>query len=381
MTVKLYDNDAYLKEFYATVLNCEPFDENWAVLLDKTAFFPEGGGQLSDKGTLDNANVIDVQISGDNIYHIVDSALAVGSTVTGNIDFSRRFDFMQQHSGEHIVSGIAHSIYGCENVGFHLGTDITTIDFDKMLSKEEISELQRKANQKIYENVGINAYYPDEETLKNLNYRSKKEILDNLRIVEIENTDICACCAPHVKSSGEIGLISLEFSEKVRGGVRLELKCGNRALKAFEIMQKNISLIASSLCLKAEETDKGVEKLLNQISDLKFQIGGLKKQVLENKVENFNPEKNITAEFTENTDMKDLQHFADALYKKAGGIRCVFSNTNDGFLFVFCGEPQKNDDFFKSFKEKFNLRGGGRNGMIQGTVFADSKELNEFFNL
>lgn len=378
MTVKLYDKDAYLKEFYAKVLECEPFDDKWAVLLDKTAFFPEGGGQLADRGTIDNAEVLDVQLKDGKIYHITDSPVS-SDTVMGVIDFSRRFDFMQQHSGEHIVSGIAHASFGCENVGFHLGEEITTIDFDKMLSKEEILELQRKANQKIYQNVKIFTSYPDEKTLKNLNYRSKKEILEDIRIVEIENTDICACCAPHVKSAGEIGLISLVFSEKVRGGVRLELKCGNRALKEFEEMQKNISAIASALCLKSEETASGVDRLLNQISDLKFQLGGLKKQILEHKISAFVPEKEITAEFEENTEMKDLQHYADGLYKKAGGVRCVFSSTADGFLFVFCGDNQKTDNFFKQFKEKFSVRGGGRNGMVQGTVFADLKELTEFF--
>ena len=379
MTVKLYDENAYLKEFKASVLACEEYNDKWSVILDKTAFFPEGGGQLSDKGTIDNAKVLDVQIIEGEIYHIIDSPLPVGSVVTGCIDFYRRFDFMQQHSGEHIVSGIAHNLFGCENVGFHLGEEITTIDFDKMLSGEEISKLQRAANQKIYENVKISTYYPDEETLKNLNYRSKKEITEDIRIVEIENTDVCACCAPHVKFAGEIGLISISMSEKVRGGVRLELLCGERAFKSFETMQKNISAISSALCIKAEETSLGVDRLLNQISDLKFQIGGLKKQILENKISAFAPKNDITAEFEENTEMKDLQHYADGLYKKSGGIRCVFSESGDGFIFVFCGESEKTDEFFKDFKEKFTVRGGGRNGMVQGTVFETKLEIMDFF--
>ena len=380
MTVKLYDENAYLKEFEATVLDSYPMADGFFTILDRTAFFPEGGGQPADIGNIDGVKVYDVQIKDGIIYHYTTKQFKKGEKVKGCIDFSRRFDFMQQHSGEHIVSGIAHSLYRCENVGFHLGEEITTIDFDKMLSKEEILELQRRANEKIFENVKIFTSYPDEETLKNLNYRSKKEILEDIRIVEIDNTDICACCAPHVKSAGEIGLISLTFSEKVRGGVRLELKCGKRALDSFEMMQKNISAIASALCSKPEETACGVERLLNQISDLKFQLGGYKKQLLENKIENFVPTKDITTEFTENTEMKDLQHFADGLYKKSGGVRCVFSKNGDGFMFVFCGEPQKTDDLFKEFKENFDLRGGGRNGMVQGTVFADSDSLADFFD-
>lgn len=381
MTVKLYDSDAYLKEFSAVVTECEKFGDKWSVVLDKTAFFPEGGGQLSDKGSIDNASVDDVQIKNGIIYHITDKPLPVGSAVQGVIDFKRRFDFMQQHSGEHIVSGIAHKIFGCENVGFHLGADITTIDFDKMLTYDEVLRLQREANNKVFENAIIRTYYPDEETLKNLEYRSKKEIHDDIRIVEIEDTDICACCAPHVKSAGEIGFIALEIAEKVRGGIRLELKCGKRALEDFEIKQKNIGKIATALCLRQEETYEGVARLQKQISDLKFKLTGLKKQLIEQKLSAYAPKERITAILESDMDMKEMQNYADSLYKKAEGIRGVLCPADKGFSFVFCGEAQEVDEFFADFKGNFNVRGGGRNGMVQGTVFAEQSEIMDFIEL
>ena len=379
MTRKLYDEDAYIKEFEAKVIDSYSGADGYFTILDQTAFFPEGGGQASDIGLLNGTKVYDVQINDGIIYHYTTKQFQKGEKVKGIIDFNRRFDFMQQHSGEHIVSGIAHSLFGCENVGFHLGEEITTIDFNKTLSKEEVLKLQEEANKRVFRNVKINTYYPDDNTLKNLNYRSKKELEGAIRIVEIEDTDICACCAPHMKFAGEIGLITLSISEKVRSGIRLELKCGMRALKDYAEKQDNISAISSALCVKQNEAAIGVDRLLKQISDLKFKLTSLKRQIIETRVSDFNPTSLITYEFEEDMDMKELQHYADALYKKAGGIRGVLSPTDDGFLFVFCGNPQEVDGWFKSFKETFNVKGGGRNGMVQGTVFADLKELTEYF--
>ena len=161
MTEKLYDKDSYLKEFTASVLECEKSDETWVVVLDKTAFFPEAGGQKSDRGSLDEAQVLDVQIENEIIKHFTDKPLEVGNVVKGEIDFERRFDFMQQHSAEHIVSGVAHSLYGCENVGFHLSEEIVTLDFDKPLSEDEVLKIEEIANQKVFKNVSFKCYYPD----------------------------------------------------------------------------------------------------------------------------------------------------------------------------------------------------------------------------
>ena len=378
MTEKLYDKDSFLKEFTATVLECEQYHDNWSVLLDKTAFFPEAGGQKSDRGTLDNASVLEVQIADEKIYHITDSPLPVGETVTGVIDFNRRFDFMQQHSAEHIVSGIAHSLYGCENVGFHLSEDIVTLDFQKYLTEEQLSKIELIANEKVFQNVAFNCYYPDSETLKSLNYRSKKELEGAVRIVEIENTDMCACCAPHVKTAGQIGLIKLLASEKLRGGIRIELKAGKRALEDYNDKYLNIRQISTLLATSQNETAEAVNRLLNTLNEQKAELNFIKLEKLKSKAENFAPESDISLMFEDNLSVKDLQVLADTLHKTHRGIRGVMSETDNGFLFCICGENTL-DEFFQKFKSAFNVKGGGRNGMVQGTVFANKNELEAFF--
>ena len=380
MTEKLYDKDSFIKEFTATVIDSYPKADGFFTILDNTAFFPEGGGQPADTGYINDSKVYDVQINDGIIYHYTTKQFEKGEEVTSTLNFSRRFDFMQQHSGEHIMSGIAHSLYGCENVGFHLSDDIVTLDFDKPLSDEQISEIEKGANQKIFQNVEFITYYPDKDTLKSLNYRSKKELEGDIRIVEIENTDMCACCAPHVKTAGQIGIIKVISREKLRGGVRLEIKCGSRALKDYNIKQSNITAISSALCVKPEETAMAVERLLSQLSELKFKITDIKRKSVLEKVENFETQSEITAEFYEDLEIKDLQHIADLIYKKCGGLRAVFSQSDNGFCFCICSDSDKLDSWFKNFKSTFNVRGGGRNGMVQGTVFASKDDLIEFFN-
>lgn len=378
MTEKLYDKDSFLKEFTATVLECEQYHDNWSVLLDKTAFFPEAGGQKSDRGTLDNASVLEVQIADEKIYHITDCPLPVGETVTGVIDFNRRFDFMQQHSAEHIVSGIAHSLYGCENVGFHLSEDIVTLDFQKYLTEEQLSKIELSANERVFQNIAFNCYYPEDETLKALNYRSKKELEGAVRIVEIENTDMCACCAPHVKTAGQIGLIKLLATEKLRGGIRIELKAGKRALEDYNDKYLNIRQISTLLATSQNETAEAVNRLLNTLNEQKAELNFIKLEKLKSKAENFAPESDISLMFEDNLSVKDLQVLADTLHKTHRGIRGVMSETDNGFLFCICGENTL-DEFFQKFKSAFNVKGGGRNGMVQGTVFANKNELEAFF--
>jgi alanyl-tRNA synthetase len=381
MTKKLYDIDSHLVEFEATVIDSYPFADSFATVLDQTAFFPEGGGQASDIGVIDEAKVYDVQIEDEVIYHYTTKQFEKGQKVKGKIDFARRFDYMQQHSGEHIVSGVAHSLYGCENVGFHLGEDIVTLDFDKPLNKEQILKIEQLANEAVFKNVKFNTYYPDENTLSTLNYRSKKELLGAIRIVEIEDTDMCACCAPHVKQAAEIGIIKLLDSEKLRGGVRIEMKCGKRALQDYNQKYDNVRKISGALAVKQNETALGVERLLENISDLKFKITGLKKQIIDSKVLSFENKVEKTAIFEDELEIKELQIYADALFKAYGGIRAVFSPCDNGFSFAICGESNALDVFFKDFKAEFTVKGGGRNGMVQGTVVAQKENIEKFFNL
>lgn len=379
MTEKLYDKDSHKVEFSAQVLSCKENCGIFEIELDKTAFFPEGGGQPSDRGVLSDTSVFDVREIDGKIIHFCDKPLEVGSTVLGAIDFKRRFDFMQQHSGEHIISGVAHSLYGCENVGFHLSEEIVTLDFDKPLSKLELSKIEELSNRVVFENVEFLTYYPEKEKLQTLKYRSKKELIGAIRIVEIKGVDMCACCAPHVRFSGEIGLIKLLSTEKLRGGVRIVIKCGKRALEDYKVKYENTSEISNLLCVKQEECATAVKRLYEQNNAFRFEIAGLKRQILTEKIENYNPKTQISALFEDGLELKDLQFFADILYKKFGGIKAVFSVCEEGLRFAICGEETHLAKFFAEFKAEFSVKGGGRGPMVQGTVMANPREIKNFF--
>lgn len=379
MTEKLYDIDSHLAQFEAKVLSCKKAGENYEIILDKTAFFPEGGGQSSDIGFLNDIEVFDVQEIDGEIIHFSHLPLKETEKVKGKINFERRFDFMQQHSGEHIVSGIAHSLYGCENVGFHLSEDIVTLDFDKILTKEQLLIIENLCNETVLKNKRFFTYYPEKEKLSNLKYRSKKELKGDIRIVEIEDTDMCACCAPHVKSAAEIGIIKLLDTEKIRGGIRIELKCGKRALLDYNDKYNNVYDISCKLAVKQTEAAEGVDKLLDSLSELKLKLTDAKRQIISFKVSHFNNYNTVTAVFEEDFDIKELQHYSDALFKTFGGIRGVFSPSEDGFFFAVCGEEKELNDFFSKFKSNFTVKGGGRNSMVQGTVFTAKENIIDFF--
>ena len=378
MTEKLYDKDSHLKEFSATVLSCERSGENYSVILDKTAFFPEGGGQESDRGNIGEAAVLDVRIVSGEIIHCTDRPLNIGEEYACNLNWDRRFRNMQNHSGEHIVSGIVHRLYGLNNVGFHLGAEMT-VDFDGAISREQLLEVERLANKAVFQNVPIRAYYPDEKELKALDYRSKLELTENVRIVDIKGYDLCACCAPHVKKTGEIGLIKILDSFKNKGGVRVFVKCGIDALDDYNDKYFNVQKISNLLSVKQYEAALAVDRLSDENRELKFGIASLKKRLIAEKAKSFVPESDKTAVFEEGLDIKELQLFADSLYKKSGGIRGVFSGEECNYSFAICGEETALDLFFKEFKENLNAKGGGRNGMVQGTVATVKNEIEGFF--
>ena len=229
MTEKLYYNDAFMKNFTAQVLSCEKGKDGWEVVLDRTAFYPEGGGQPGDQGVLGGVAVADTHEREGEVVHLCAGPLAVGETVTGEIYFVRRFDFMQQHSGEHIVSGILCARHHCDNVGFHIGKDLVTIDFNAALTTEDVAEIEALANQYIWEDHPVEAGWPDSEALAALPYRSKKALEGPVRIVTWPGADCCACCGTHVRRSGQVGLVKLLSCQKFRDGVRIEMAAGARA--------------------------------------------------------------------------------------------------------------------------------------------------------
>ncbi len=378
MTEKLYDKDSHLKEFTGTVLSCKKTGEKYAVTLNRTAFFPEGGGQQSDRGYIGDAYISDVQIKNGEILHFADKPLSVGQAYDCKPDFDFRFRNMQNHSGEHIISGIVHRLYGFNNVGFHLGAEMT-MDFDGELTRRQLDEIEDLANKAVYENLPVKAYYPTDEELKSLDYRSKLDLKENVRIVEIKGVDVCACCAPHVKATGEIGVIKILDFEKYKGGVRLIVKCGADALRDYREKYKNVLEISNLLSAKQFEVSAAVVRLNEQLSAEKAAAAALKKRLIAEKAAGFAPDTDKTAVFENGLDIKELQLLADALCKKAGGIRGAFSGADGAFAFAICGGETALGEFFAKFKAAFNTRGGGRNGIRQGTVCADRAEIEGLF--
>lgn len=378
MTEKLYDADAYIKNFKASVISCEKTEDGFfKTVLDRTAFFPEGGGQSGDRGSIGLVEIFDTKIKDGKIYHFSKEPVPVSLEIDCSIDFKRRFSFMQNHTGEHIVSGIANKLFGLENVGFHLGEDFATVDFNAYLDRKTIDTIETAANEKVWQNLNVKAYYPSEDELSSLNYRSKKEINGRVRIVCIEDTDVCACCAPHVKSTGEIGVIKLLSAQKMRSGTRIVLKCGSFALSDYQNKFLNISKISDLTSSPCEDTAEAVLRLENKLSELKQNNSELKVRLIKSISESADMSKRYY--FENGFDMKELQLSADMLFKKTGRLSAVFSENGGFYSFAVCGDDGVLMPFFKAFKDSFEVKGGGRNGIVQGTVKADKNDIIDFF--
>ncbi|MCQ2451033.1 MAG: alanine--tRNA ligase-related protein [Clostridia bacterium] len=378
ITLKLYDDNAFLSEFSAKVLSCEKIeDEKYKIILDKTAFFPEAGGQPCDKGTVNDLAVTDVQIEDGEIYHYVNKRFSVGESVEGKIDFKRRFNFMQNHSGEHIVSGIVFKLFGLNNVGFHLNEELMTLDFDGILSPEQIRRVEKLANIAVWENHIIKTYYPTATELEKILFRQKKEISGDIRLVEIKDVDICACCAPHVLTTGQIGIIKLISSEKMRGGIRITAKCGSFALEDYEEKLNSVFKIGNLLSLKPNEVGEGVEKLTDKQNELKQENSKYKKQL----ISYIAKEVDTSVFYIENFEMSELQILADTIHKNTNKIITVFSGSDNEYSFVICGDDTEVNELFSKVKENLEVKGGGRNGMINGKVTADKQTVIKEFSV
>ncbi len=378
-TVKLYDSDSMLFKFSATVLFCELNDSVYKVVLNETAFFPEGGGQSSDTGTIGDAFVTDVQIENSVIYHYCDKPLTVGSSYKCQINEEERFDKMQNHSGEHIVSGIINRLYGLQNVGFHLSKNEVTLDFNGILTHEQLNKAEELANEAVHKNVPITACYPTPEELKNIDYRSKLELSENVRIVTVTDYDCCACCAPHVKNSGEIGIIKLLNTEKMRGGTRVFMKCGMRAVKDYEEKYLSVAEISVLTCVKQNEVASGVKRLIEENNTLKYEITQSKRKYLEVLTQNINsPDKSI-AILVENTDINSMRFIANSLVERTKTFG-IFSENANGCDFVIASKQCDMRLLLSDIKNQYEIKGGGNENMIQGTVFTDFTNIKLFFD-
>lgn len=337
-TVKLYETDAYISRFNAYVLSCEECKNGYKSVLSETAFFPEAGGQPCDKGYLGGIAVSDVQIENSEIYHYTKSPLSVGECVNGEIDFARRFNFMQNHTAEHIVSGIVYKKYGFDNIGFHLNDSEVTFDFNGFFSAEDLSEIELEANKRVWQNLSVKAYCPTDDELKNISYRYKSGIEGEIRLVEIENTDICACCAPHLKSTGEIGIIKFLGTEKQHGGTRIFMKCGSFALDDYSQKTADIDAVCKLLSAKPQALKNTVFELRGRLEQEKQTIKNTKEQLFSLKIKCFDKSKKVI--ILNNADIKDLQFLADGLHKAYGGVRVAITESGNGTAFVMCGDTE-----------------------------------------
>ena len=378
-TRKLYYEDCSLREFTAKVLDCQKGESGYYVNLDATAFYPEGGGQACDLGTLADSNVLDVQEQGAQILHLCDKPLEIGKTVTGRIDWERRFDLMQQHAGEHILSGLIHKKFGYHNVGFHVGKEVMEVDFDGPIPTEELVQLELEANQAVWENVALRCWIPSAEELPNVFYRTKRELPWPVRIVEIPGYDSCACCGIHPATTGQIGLIKILTCVKFHQGVRLEMVCGKRAYDYICRVFEQNRQVSQLLSAKMPETAGAVAKLSEQLSAEKFRATSLEKQVFAAIAAGYENQGDVV-HFAQGLSSSGIRELADAIGAVCGGTAAVFSGTDaSGYMLCLISKDGDVKELGTGLTRSFGGRGGGKPGSFQGSITATRQEILDFF--
>lgn len=384
---KLYDNDAYLRSFTATVVSCEPLSDAkkrkdgaaYGIILDRTAFFPEGGGQTADTGTLGNAVVTDVQEQNGEIVHMTDVPLPVGAEIACELDWDERFRKMQNHTGEHLISGIVHRQFGYDNVGFHLGTDGVTVDFSGVLTASELEFVEYIANRVVGMNVPVTVSYPSPEECAAMDYRSKLELTENIRIVTIEGWDVCACCAPHVSQTGAVGGIKILSCENWKGGVRIRMLCGLDARDDYQKRLEQTVRISNLLSCKQLEAAEAVERLMKQSQSEREESAKLRRAVLDMKIAALHRTDGNLVIFDELLDNNNLRNLVNAGVPLAGGVCAALQgNDTDGYRYIIGSANVKLRAWAKEFNAALNGRGGGSEEMIQGTVTASAEEIRTY---
>ncbi len=377
-TVKLYYENAYTQDFTAVVQSCEAVKNGFAVTLDRTAFYPEGGGQPADHGTLGEARVLDVHEKDGVVTHLCDRALSVGAEVGGRIDWARRFDHMQQHSGEHIISGLLCSTFHCDNVGFHMGADVVTIDYNAPITWEQALEVERRANAYIWADHPIRIWYPSAEELAALPYRSKKELTGAVRITEFPGADRCACCGTHVSSSGQVGLLKLLSCQKFRDGVRLELLCGQRALDCLAAGWEQARQIGQALSVKPQSAFAAVSRLQEELLSLKEKAARLEEADFAHVAAQYRGAGSVL-HIAEPLDGDGARRLCDAIAKAAGGRCAVFAGQDGDYRYAVIESGGDLRQFIKDMNTALHGRGGGRDGFAQGSAACTAEEVRAFF--
>ena len=377
---KLFYENSHLQEFSARVTGCRQTEKGWLVTLDATAFYPEGGGQACDIGTLGGVNVLDVREKENEILHLCDGALEVGSEVFGKIDWQHRFDLMQQHTGEHIVSGLLHEKFGYHNTGFHVGKNVMEVDFDGPISPEDLAQIERRANEAIWANLPVKCWIPEPEELPSVTYRTKRELPWPVRIVQVPGYDSCACCGIHVAHTGEVGMIKILTCVKFHGGIRLEMVCGNRAYRYMtEVFEQN-RLVSQTFSAKILETGEAARKMQEALTAEKLRAANLQKQVFENIAAGFAGKENVLY-FADALEPGQVRELAEKISKVCTGYCAVFSEKEDGFSYCLATRDGDLRELGKALTASLNGRGGGKPNFQQGTVKADKTQIESFFSV
>ncbi len=376
-TIKLFENDSYIKEFTATVISCEEKDDAYLVVLDKTAFFPEGGGQDADKGKIDDVNILDVQIKDEIIYHKVNTPFSVNQQVSCTLDWDTRFSRMQNHTGEHIVSGVIHSMFGYNNVGFHMNDTLITLDVDGALTEEDIKAVELKSNKAIYDNKAVKAIYPTPEELPSYNYRSKLDITEGVRLIEIEDYDLCACCAPHISKTGEVGIIKILSFIPYKKGTRIEMICGLLALNDYCNLHNNNKSIMNLLSSKRMETSVAVEKIHSDLGACRSENKKLLSEMAMLKMDKTIFD-NTVCVFVDGASYDELRNCSNTLVEEFEYCY-LFSNTDeDNYIYVVSSKKNNVRELVQNLNKAFNGKGGGRDTYAQGKVILDGR--NDILN-
>lgn len=377
-TRKLYYEDCHLARFTARVLRCQEGTDGFRVLLDATAFYPEGGGQPGDTGTLGDVTVVDTREEGGEIVHLCREPLPVGDTVEGRIDYDRRFGFMQQHTGEHMISGILHRRFGLHNTGFHIGAEGVTVDFDGVVPPEILPEIELEANRGVWRNTPLSIFTPSPEELPNVTYRTKRALPWPVRIVRIPGFDSCACCGIHCETTGEVGLVKLFSSIPFRGGSRMVMACGGLALDILNRAYQQNKLVSKAFSAPMDETGAAADRMNDLLAQQKYRITALERRIWDGIAEGYRGKGNVL-HFEPGLDGTGLRELADRIAASCGGVAAVFSGEDGSYGFCLASREEDLRPLGKRLTQALTGRGGGKPGFQQGTVKATRQEIEAFF--
>ena len=371
---ELFYRDPYVREFTSKVISCVEGEKGFEVMLEDTAFYPEGGGQPADHGTIDGAAVFDVRRTPAGIVHYCEKAFDVGQDVKGVLDWERRFDNMQNHTGEHVFSGIVNARFGFDNVGFHMDDDVITCDFSGVMTEEQVAEVERACNEAIVANVEVGISFPDAEALEKLAYRSKKALKGDVRIVDVPGCDRCACCGVHVRSTGEIGLIKLFSTTHFRGGSRIEMACGGRALAVLNALCAQNRDISVRLSAKPVQTAAAVARLASERTEAQQRAAAL-----EDRLFALLAQDGQTLRFEPPMPPESVRRLADAMVRANEARSAVFAGQDGAWHYAMADPSGDLRGLVKRLNAALQGRGGGKPGFVQGSLAASRTDIEAFF--